>query len=192
MLYIRHRINSISDLKLVPYNMGIELDLRDKNNKLILQHDPFKDGELFEDLLKEYRHSIIVLNVKSEGIEEEILILLEKYNINNYFFLDLSFPSVIKLVKKKENKIAIRFSEFEPIEQALKLKNMVEWVWLDCFNELQLNHDSYTSLKKYFKICLVSPELQNHPIEYIQKFKKITLGLNLDAICTKVPHLWET
>jgi hypothetical protein len=178
------------DLKTVPGNMGIELDLRCKNNDLILQHDPFKDGEHFEDLLKEYKHSFMVLNIKSEGIEDETLKLLNKYNIKDYFFLDLSFPVLLRLSKNGEKNIAARFSEYEPIEQCLSLKGIVNWVWVDCFNKIPDDEKSYKEIKKYFKICIVSPELQKRSLEEIPKVKMILKQYNIDAICTKSPELW--
>ena len=191
MLYIKHRINTLNDLKTVPKDMGIELDIRYEKDKLILHHDPFVSGEYFEDLLKEYNHSFMVLNVKSEGIEQETLRLIRKYNIKNYFFLDLSFPALIKLAQSGEKHIASRFSEYEPIEQSLALKGLVSWVWVDCFTKFPLDDSTYNELKKYFKICLVSPELQKHSTDRIIEFKKIISRFNLDAICTKVPELWE-
>ena len=191
MLYIKHRINTTQDLKSVPEHMGIELDIRYEKNKLILQHDPFKNGEYFEDFLKEYKHSLIVLNIKSEGIEEEVLRLLEKYEVKDYFFLDTSFPALIKLSKIGEKNIAVRFSEYEPIEQALTLKDTVKWVWIDCFNKLTLDNESYKKLKKHFKLCLVSPELQNHSKDRIKEFKATISNFEIDAVCTKVPELWK-
>lgn len=191
MLYIRHRINTVKDLKTVPENMGIELDLRYKNNDLILQHDPFKDGEYFEDLLKEYKHSFIVLNIKSEGIEDETLRLLNKYKIKDYFFLDVSFPALIKLSKKGEKNIAARFSEYEPIEQCLSLKGLVNWVWVDCFSKIPNDEKCYMEIKKYFKMCLVSPELQKRSPVEIPTIKMILKKYKIDAICTKSPGLWE-
>jgi hypothetical protein len=43
MEYIAHRINTIEELKQIPKEYGVELDLRDFRDGLILQHDPFKD-----------------------------------------------------------------------------------------------------------------------------------------------------
>lgn len=191
MLYIRHRINTTRNLKTVPGYMGVEVDIRYEKNKLILQHDPFCEGEYFEDFLKEYKHAFIVLNIKSEGVEEETLLLLKKYNLKGYFFLDLSFPSLIKLSKGGEKNIAVRFSEYEPIEQSISLKNMVKWVWVDCFNNLPIDDKSYEDLKKHFKLCIVSPELQNHSTDRISEFKKVLSKYDIDAICTKVPEIWE-
>jgi hypothetical protein len=187
-LFICHRINNSDDLKKVERKQGIELDLRDKGNRIILSHDPFNDGEDFEDFLKKFNKKLIILNIKSERIEYKVLELLRKYNVQEYFFLDSSFPMIYQLNKINEKNIAIRFSEFETIESVEKVKNMVKWVWIDCFNNLPLDKKSYTIIKKLgLKICLVSPELQGHDIKMIDIFKKIIKSNNfqIDAICTK-------
>lgn len=187
-LFICHRINISDDLKKVEKNQGIELDIRDKGDKLILCHDPFGDGEYFEYFLKKYNKGLIILNIKSERIEYKILDLLKKYNVQEYFFLDSSFPMIYQLNKINEKNIAIRFSEFEPIESVEKVKDMVKWVWIDCFNDFPLDRKSYTTIKNLgLKICLVSPELQGHDITMIDKIKNIIDSNNyhIDAICTK-------
>jgi hypothetical protein len=190
MLKIAHRINTVRQLKEVPAEYGIELDIRYEGNELILQHDPFKTGEKFEDLLKEYHHSLIILNTKSEGMEEEILRLMEKYQVKNYFFLDLSLPYLIKYMKKGVSDIAVRFSEYEPLEFVLKFKDKVKWVWVDCFTDLPLNAENYNILKQHFKLCIVSPELQGYPVERIVEFKEKLKEMPVDAVCTKKPELW--
>lgn len=191
MLFIRHRINTVKDLKSVPADMGVEVDIRYEKDRLILHHDPYVGGEDFENYLKEYNHSFIILNTKSEGLEEKILELLKKYKIKNYFFLDLSFPALIKLAKTGEKNIAVRYSEYEPLEQAMALKNMVSWVWVDCFSKLPLTNNSYNNLKKHFKLCLVSPELQKRSTDRIKEFKLQISNYNIEAVCTKVPELWQ-
>ena len=55
----------------------------------------------------------MILNIKSERIEYKVLNLLQKYNINNYFFLDSSFPMIYQLSEEGEKNIAVRYSEFE-------------------------------------------------------------------------------
>jgi hypothetical protein len=192
MIYINHRINSIEELIEVPLDHGIELDLRDRNNKIIMQHDPFKNGQEFELMLSKYQNKgPIILNIKSEGIEVQTQLLLKKYKIDNYFFLDCSFPMIRKLVSLGESKIAVRFSEYEPLESVMALAGMVNWVWVDCFTKLPLDSHSYRNLKNNFKICIVSPELQGHPINFISEFAKTLVRFPCDAICTKNPTLWK-
>jgi len=192
VFYFAHRINNIKSLRVIPNNYGIELDLRDFGDKLILEHDPFIGGVEFEEFLKHYNKSSIILNIKSERIEFRVLDLLKKYDIKNYFFLDSSFPMIYSLSNNGEKQIAIRFSEFESIESVLLMKNRVTWVWVDCFNNFPLDKCNYKKIKDCgLKICLVSPELQKHNIERIREFKKIIYKNNfkIDAICTKVYNI---
>ncbi|ARU49511.1 hypothetical protein Sdiek1_2361 [Sulfurospirillum diekertiae] len=79
MEFIAHRINTIAELSQVPIEYGVELDLRDYGNRLILQHEPFTDGEDFEEYLKYYQHGTMILNIKSERIEHKVLELINKY-----------------------------------------------------------------------------------------------------------------
>ena len=190
MKLIKHRINNKKQLKRNDVD-GVELDLRFHNSDIILHHDPFQKGENFEEFLKIFSLNFIILNIKSEGIEEEVLRLLKKYNVPDYFFLDTSIPFMVKYINRGWNKFAVRFSEYEPLELALKFKDKVEWVWVDCFTHLPLTTESYTQLKKHFKICLVSPELQGYPNSMIKEFKKQIEGFEIDAVCTKYPDLWR-
>jgi len=190
MLKVAHRINTIEQLMLVPSHYGVEIDIRYHNDLLILHHDAFVNGVLFEDWLKYFKHKLIILNTKSEGMEEKILMLLHQFGIDNYFFLDLSLPFLIKYMLKGEKKIAIRFSEYEPLNLAMSFAGKIDWVWIDCFSKLPLNADNYNLLSKYFKICLVSPELQGRDISEIEKFKIIIANMKIDAVCTKYPELW--
>jgi hypothetical protein len=187
MEFISHRINTLDDLKRTPTDCGVEIDLRDHRDRLILAHDPFKDGEDFEDYLKHYQHGTMILNVKSERIEHRVLELIRKYEVRDYFFLDSSFPMIYLLSELGENNIALRFSEFECLETILNMKKRVKWVWVDCFSKLPIDKESYKILKKHgFKLCLVSPELQGQQ-EKIEEFKfhLESEQIILDAICCK-------
>lgn len=191
MEYIAHRINTIEELKQTPKEYGVELDLRDFGDKLILQHDPFKDGEDFEEYLKHYDHGTMILNIKSERIEHKVLELIQKYNIKKYFFLDSSFPMINLLSKSGEKNIALRFSEFEGIDTILNMTDKVEWIWVDCFSKLPITAQNYKLLKEHgFKFCLVSPELQSQN-EKLEAYKQYLQneGIVFDAICTKIYNI---
>jgi len=190
MLKIAHRINTIEQLNSTPIEYGVELDLRPDGNNIIIHHDAFQNGENFEEWLKHYRHSLIILNTKAEGMEERILNLMEQHQIDNYFFLDLSLPFLIKYMRKGITKMAVRFSEYEPIEFVQKFAGKIDWVWVDCFTDLPLNKDNYNILKQHFKLCLVSPELQGYDVSRIEEFKIQLSGMEIDAVCTKRPDLW--
>ena len=195
-MYCCHRINTIKELKEIPKEYGVELDLRDNlNGDIHIAHDPFILGELFEEYLKHYHHSFIILNIKSERIEWNVLELLKKYNINNFFFLDSSFPMIYQLSIKNEKNIALRFSEFEGLDTIIKMKDKVNWVWIDCFTKNPLTLEIYNQLKKMnYKLCFVSPELQQQP-EKIDIYKKYFQenDIILDMICTKYYNInkWQ-
>ncbi len=196
MEYIAHRINTIKELKSIPREYGVELDLRDFGNRLILQHDPFMDGEDFEEYLKCYDHGTMILNIKSERIEYKVLKLMQKYNVKKYFFLDSSFPMIYLLSKSGEKNTALRFSEFEGIDTILNMKGKINWIWVDCFSKLPITRENYKLLKESgFKFCLVSPELQGQD-ENLEKYKEYLKdgGIIFDAICTKIYNIerWES
>lgn len=192
MQFIRHRINTRAELATVDPAHGVELDLRDRADRLILQHDPFSDGEDFCDFLKEYRHGTMILNIKSERIEHRVLDEIQNAGtVRDYFFLDSSFPMIRTLVKDGERRIAVRYSEFEPIEGVLALAGQVDWVWVDCFTRLPLDADTAQRLARHFKLCLVSPELQKHALDRIAEFAQQIRDLPIHAVCSKRPDLWQ-
>ena len=76
MIIIKHRINTIRNLNKTDKNFGVEIDLRSDKKNIYLHHDPFKKGVLFKKWIKYYKHKIMVLNVKEEGLEKSILKIL--------------------------------------------------------------------------------------------------------------------
>lgn len=196
MEFIAHRINNTQELKSIPVEYGVELDLRDDlTGRIYIQHNPFESGEDFEEYLGQYNHGTMILNIKSERIELKILELLRKYNIEKYFFLDSSFPMIKLLSDQGENKIALRFSEFEGLDTLFAMQGKIQWVWVDCFSRLPLDRDIYKKIKELgYKICIVSPELQGQPeklVEYKEQLRKE--NIQPDAICTKLYNIskWQ-
>lgn len=195
MQIIAHRRNSIEELKSTPEEYGIEIDLRSYGNRLIVHHEPFTDAEDFEEWIKYYNHKTLILNVKEEGIEYRVKKIVEEKGIEDYFFLDLSFPYLIKMTNTGEKRVAVRFSEYESIEMVLSLAAKVKWVWIDCFTKISINRHIYKKLKaKKFKLCFVSPDLQNraNEIEEYREYLSIE-NIELDAVCVKVNNInrWQ-
>ena len=194
MIIIDHRRNSPILVNETPTEYGIEIDIRTKGNELIVHHDPFEPGISLESILQVYNHKFLILNVKEEGLELRLLNLLQKYNIKRFFFLDQSFPFLLKTASSGENRCAVRFSQYESIDTALSLKGLVKWVWVDLFNGLFFSTNDIFKLKQAgFKCCLVSPELQGFPPTTIPNIKTELLSnhITLDAVCTKHPTLWN-
>lgn len=205
MIYINHRINTTELLEKVPAQNGIELDIRYHENDLVLHHDPFRHHEnkphKFVDLLKHWKHDgPMILNVKTEGVEQVCIDMMAKSNIRNWFFLDLSMPYFAIYAERaakgdipgfSPENLAVRFSEREPIEYALAFSGKAKWVWVDSFTYLPMDEEIYAKLKGAgFKICLVSPELQKHSMSLIEDYRKQIAGLDVDAVCTKRPDIW--
>ena len=195
MLKIIHRVNKIHELKKIPQEFGVEVDIRIYDGELILNHEPFESGDLLDEYLANFNHAFIVLEIKEEGIENKVIELCKKHNIENYFLLSVTFPFIYLLSKKGVTKMAARFSEFEDIDMCLSLKNKVEWVWVDTFTKLPLDKESYTKLKEAnFKICLVSPDRWDRQDEikhYVNFFK--SNGIEVDAVMVGMEYAdeWE-
>ncbi len=205
MIIINHRVNNLKEISHIPLNHGIEVDVRYHQNNIILNHDPFNhhivENTKLIDLLDIWKNNgPLILNLKTEGIEEECINLITKYKVENWFFLDMSPPFLIKYAEKAFKKsinsfskknLAVRFSDKEPIEYVLSFKNKADWVWVDYFSEFPLNKKNSLILKKAnFKICLVSPELQENSIFTPNQLVKICNEFDIDAVCTKYPEIW--
>jgi hypothetical protein len=195
MKLIAHRRNTLTELLATNSQYGVEVDIRSAGDQLIIHHDPYELGEPFDAWINAYRHGTLILNVKEEGLEARLIALMQSKGIVDYFFLDQSFPFLVKWANAGEHRSAVRVSEFESIETALTLAGKVDWVWVDCFNHFPLNQQDASRLKGAgFKLCLVSPELQGRDagIE-IPQLASLLKERNImaDAVCTKRPDLWE-
>jgi len=193
MNIIMHRVNTINQLISIDTNYGVEIDIRSYKDNLVLTHEPYENGENFDNWLEYYNHKIIILNIKEEGLEDKVLSLIKKHRVKNYFFLDQSFPNLIRYINNGMSKTAIRVSEFESIKNTNNLVGLADWIWIDCFTKFPLTGSEMDALKKNFNICIVSPELQgrNDKSEIIQ-FAEIIHSYNIDDVyvCTKFPDLW--
>jgi hypothetical protein len=194
-MLISHRRNTIADLVNTPTEYGIEVDIRSAQNRLITQHDPLVSGEDFEEWLSHYSHGTLILNIKEEGLESPLIELMKKYQIHDYFFLDQSFPFLIKWSNLGHRNSAVRVSEYESIETALTLSGKINWIWVDCFNYFPLSgFDSKRLQAAGFRLCLVSPELQGRSAETeIPLLSDLLKERHIQphAICTKNPEIWE-
>lgn len=208
MMFIHHRVNTLSRLEqiqLMP-GEGAEIDVRYHLNDLVLHHDPFNHHDRtalrLSDFLAAWPNTgPLILNLKTEGIEETCIELMEQYQISDWFFLDMSMPYMVKYSIRascsgnqnfSSDNLAVRYSEFEPIEYCLSFSGRARWVWVDCFTHLPMNTTIYRRLKQAgFRICLVSPELQGHSVLRIGEFRKQVADLHIDAVCSKRIDLWR-
>lgn len=206
MIIVSHRINTIEALLNTSKQFGCEIDVRNHGDELIVIHDPFvQEGLRLQEFLQYYRHKFLIVNVKEEGLGSRIRQLLDKSNIKKFFILDESVPFIIKHAKAGEPEFAIRVSEFESFQGAIKLQRMLKilgkslsWVWVDTFTGEVLSKNATKQLQAAkLRCCFVSPEL--HKIESPKKWKTLIEDFSIilkengiipDMICTKEPEFW--
>ncbi len=200
-MIIIHRVNTIEELRSIPSKYGVEIDVRGFGNKLFLNHntiDPEKKYDELEEYLMNFNHAFVIFNIKEAGYEDRVIELAKKHNIENYFLLDCEFPFIYKATRKDGfKKIAIRFSEAEPIEMVeSQVKNglpLADWVWIDTNTKLPLDEGVIEKLKP-FKTCLVCPERWSRP-EDIETYKEKMRSFNFEptAIMTAINYAnnWE-
>lgn len=186
MIVCKHRINTLEP---GDSSLGIEFDVREgPGGTILVTHDPWTSGPELATFLAAHRHTFYIVNIKCEGIEYEVLRLLKDANIENFFLLDCSFPMIHKLSLKGETRLALRFSEYEEFR---RMQGRAQWVWVDVFSRIPLGPKDCDELHALgYKLCLVSPELQQQP-EKLETYKQLLEG-HLDMVCTKFPEKWSS
>lgn len=108
-------------------NYGTETDLRDLNGEIVISHNmpllkdnPMTINDFFELYNKYSINKTLALNVKSDGLQEQLKSKLLEYNIQNYFVFDMSIPDTRGYIRNDIN-FYIRLSEIEK-EIILKIK----------------------------------------------------------------------
>ena len=185
MIIIKHRVNSIKEIN---PKFGLEIDIHNYNNKLVLAHDhPNEQSIKLEDFITHIpKNSLLAINIKNVEIEVKLKIILSRSKTTNYFTFDWPVTSLRNAINHDLN-CAFRLSEYE--------KDIVPncpWVWLDSFNGIWYDADFLISLKKSgIKLAIVSPELHNREAD-ISKVKDIVNAVKVDAMCTDIPEFWST
>ncbi len=186
---IVHRVNSIEVLNSIDADLGCEIDIRTDGSKLILNHDPFKKGDNLVDYLDEYRHGTLVLNIKETGIESIVLEEVQKRNIKSYFLLDVEMPYMIKSLMKNEKNLAVRFSEYEPIENVSIYKNQFNWIWVDSITNVPIDDENFQTINQ-FNVCVVCPSLWKRSEDIKKERSKLSkYNFNMFKVITKYKYI---
>ena len=189
-IYIAHRQNTKKNLLEIKKNdfHGIEIDLRTDSRKIIIAHDPFKEGLDFIKNIKLFKNYFLLIDVKSTGISRTISKILVKNKIR-FLFLNLisqEFAEMIKLGFSRH--LFLRFSSYEEFNLNNKILKKINWVWFDFFNNVSIKKREYKYIKKYKKkICITSPDLLGKDstaiiklINHLNKNK-----IKIDMVCVK-------
>lgn len=182
MEILKHRVLDVHD---IDPRFGIEIDVRDINNELVVSHDPPNDkSPKLKDFFEVQKNQLFAINIKSVEIEKQLKEIISYYKIKNYFTFDWPIPSLFKAINS--NLItAFRLSEYENY-----IYKNCDWVWIDSFHSIWYSTEQIKSLKKHgFKIALVSPELHKRYSD-LERFREIVSLCRIDAICTDHPEKW--
>jgi hypothetical protein len=208
MIFVCHRKNSIRELSATPAHFGVEVDIRCHGQDLVVVHDPFVEEVIsFDEWLESYHHAFLIANVKEEGLEPRLLPLLKSKGIENFFILDESFPFIRKYSRAGVRNFAVRVSEFEGHDTALRLQSALrsegrgfDWVWVDTFTGSPLEPSVFRDLREAgLKICIVSPELHHvddtaswwrRIRDFRDKMDALGNAFSPDMVCTKSPEAW--
>lgn len=173
---------------------GIETDVRDLGNKLVISHDPPDSNDIiiFDDfvatVLETKSIGRIALNIKSDGLNEKIQRTLATVcdDISNFFAFDMSVPDTL-LYKTNRFPFYTRVSEYEMEISSIPCAS---GVWVDNFSG-SFNQIEYSQkiLETGKRVAFVSPELhgRDHSLMWAQILKfQLHRHTNFE-LCTDYP-----
>lgn len=185
-----HRVifNGVENsVKSIPYykklGVGIEVDLRYNKKGVYISHDPTNKGDLFEDMCKICSNSEIRMALHIKEIETiiNVIKLLEKYSITNYFIFNtenFKYPDYVDgkkiaaYVTKKQENIKEEILWCDEIQS--------KWYTKEIISELhKKNKIIYGMSLEVVKTCNES--------EIFMEWDRL-INLGIDGICTKYPE----
>ncbi|WP_281544075.1 hypothetical protein [Grimontia sp. SpTr1] len=173
---------------------GTETDVRDSLGKLVISHDmPNGEELMFSEFLDIYGetgcHGVLAINIKADGLQDELLKILKEKNIENYFIFDTSVPDLIVSLKKGLTCFS-RYSEYEP---KTALWDECSGVWYDGFNGMVIDQEMVSDLiSRGKKVAIVSPELHGRDYESVwealRSLPPSVFGSDNLILCTDIPE----
>ncbi|MDR2428977.1 MAG: phosphodiesterase, partial [Candidatus Margulisbacteria bacterium] len=169
---------------------GTETDVRDLAGQIVISHDMPRGGELtFAEVLQimDRRNLPLAINIKADGLADQLLAVLRHYRQTNYFTFDMSIPDLAYQVKKG---LPV-FTGLSDLNPAAPLLAKCPGVWLDAFDSLWYTPEAVKDLLRSGKrVCIVSEDL--HQRDNAAQWKMLkTAGLfeedNL-LLCTDQPQ----
>jgi glycerophosphoryl diester phosphodiesterase len=156
---------SLAFARALQHGFGIETDFRDFDGTLVVSHDPPSANSMkISELVKLYRDQPVTapmaLNIKSDGLHELVIDLIQRAKFKNAFAFDMAVPDMRGYINKKIP-IFTRLSEYERYPALLESSN---GVWLDAFESQWYSTKTILSLLDQNKqVAIVSSELHGRP-----------------------------
>lgn len=171
-------------------NLGTETDLRDICGRIVISHDmPNGDEMSFSDLMEimNGRNLPLALNIKADGMIDEIIRILSFYNHTNYFTFDMSIPDMVVQI----NKGASVFTGCSDILPRPALLEKATGIWLDSFYSDWFEENTVSEfLAQGKKVCVVSSDLHKRDVRsQWEKIKMFSCFSNKNLmLCTNEPE----
>lgn len=165
---------------------GIETDVRDCRGRLLISHNPPAGNEPgLEDCLALLRGRSLPLaiNIKADGLAEELRGLCHRHQVPDWFVFDMSVPDMRQQLAVG-NPVYARMSE---VEKTPPWQDEARGIWLDGFAGLWYGADTVTSLLERCRVCVVSQELHGRdPAVQWSMLRPCAASANL-LLCTDRP-----
>jgi hypothetical protein len=171
---------------------GTETDLRDLDGRIVIAHDPPREGALSASEMFAIHRSHdpllpLALNIKADGLQPLVSALLKEQDVPDAFVFDMSVPDAIRWLQT-DVPVFTRHSDVEPEPH---LYDEAAGIWLDAFGA---DWWDATVIRRHLdagkRVCVVSPEL--HQREYIRVWEELAstdLVSHPDIlICTDYPE----
>lgn len=205
MEYLAHRglwidkaeRNSLPALsKALDEGFGLETDIRDLNGRLVISHDMPSEASAIplEHLLHYYKDggftSTLALNIKCDGLHQELSRQLACFGITNFFVFDMSIPDTLGYLTLGLRTF-IRRSEFEYHPE---MERKTQGIWLDELAAPWIDKEIIRDMSSQTEaLCIVSSEL--HGREKTAQWSQIKLALETGCpaerllLCTDEPRV---
>lgn len=169
---------------------GIETDIRDRMGELVIAHDMPRGGEMalteMLDILGD-RNLPLAMNIKADGIAENLSAELQRRSCSDWFTFDMSVPELIRQLRTGIPAYT-RASDYESTPNCY---HDSKGIWLDAFDS-----DWYEAkiIEKFLhdnkQVCIVSSELHKRdPAGLWSMLKSSALSENPGImLCTDFPE----
>ncbi len=189
-----HMNSMESLLSAIEMGYSVETDLRDKNQEIVVSHDPPDNScFLFSEFLEmavelpKFKNIFLALNIKCDGIGKKLFSVLNKFDaLKNSFLFDMSVPEhfLLTSIFPKEN-LCSRISD---IEHYPVLYDESKWLWVDSFKRDWLDENLLVNhIKKNKYVVVVSPELHKRDHFQFWSFLANTSVASKIFLCTDKP-----